>query len=276
MSTTEEMTPDEIRKARYREYYYAHREEICRKNRERYNALDKEVRAARSRKYMREHYEEHLAASSRYQKTHREKMRAYQKQYREKNKEACTAARKKYEEEHREQIRERRRKYREAHKDEIHAKAKIYRETHKEAKKEYNWKHRYRDSQRVLNDYSFRSIESIQQQIPERVVQYIERWSFEKHAHKRILWVLSRMGISPAHHLYQECYDAGMIAYLYTIHRCAYMNYTHVEAYLLKMIPIMVRSALIVGGEVDQICMFNGYREYRLEANNLDSKRRNQ
>lgn len=77
MLTKEEMTPDEIRKARYREYYYAHREEICRKNRERYNALDKEVRAARSRKYLREHYEEHLAASSRYHKTHREKMRGY-------------------------------------------------------------------------------------------------------------------------------------------------------------------------------------------------------
>lgn len=276
MSTTEEMTPAEIRKAKQREYYYAHREEICRKNRERYNALDKEVRTAHSRKYMREHYEEHLAASNRYHKTHREKMRAYQRQYREKNKEACAAARKKYEEEHREQIQERRRRYREAHKEEIRAKAKRYRDTHKEQRKKYNWENRYRDSQRILNDYSFRSIEAIQKQVPQRVSQYLERWPFENLAHRRILWVLSKMGISPAHHLYQECYDAGMIAYLYTIHRCAYMNYTHVEAYLLKMIPILVRSALVVGGEADQICMFNGYREYRLEANNLDGQRRKQ
>lgn len=268
-----EMTLHELRKAKQREYYYAHREEICRKNRERYQSLDKEVRTARSRKYMRDHYEAHLEAGREWHKSHRDHMREYQKQYREKNKQDCMAARKIYEAEHQEQIRERRRKYREAHRDEILAKAKIYRDIHKEQIRAYNRKNRYRQSQRLLNDYCLRSVETIQQQVPAQVSAYLEKWPFESLAHKRILWVLGKMGISPAHHLHQECYDAGMIAYLYTIHRCAYMNYTHVEAYLLKMIPILVRSALIVGGEVDHLCLHNGFREYRLEASTPENRR---
>ena len=46
------------------------------------------------------------------------------------------------------------------------------------------------------------------------------------------------MRIFPAQAHYADCYDAGMLAYLYSVHRCAYMGYAHIEAYTAKMIRI--------------------------------------
>lgn len=37
---------------------------------------------------------------------------------------------------------------------------------------------------------------------------------------------------------YQECYDAAMEAYLYSIHRCAFCDYEYVVYYVKKMMLV--------------------------------------
>lgn len=98
-----------------------------------------------------------------------------------------------------------------------------------------------------LEGSSVRSMASIQQQVPDIVSLFFEKWPFEMIAHKKILWLLQRNGIYSSNRLYDDCYDAGMLAYLYTLHRCALMDYQHVEAYLWMLIRIFINCAIVVG-----------------------------
>lgn len=246
----QELTPEERNKAYRRAYYQKHKEEICRRNRERYQAMDKEERTARSKKYRKEHREEYLQKNREYYQKNRKILCAKRKMYRELHYDEYTQKWKQYANTHKAEIQERQRKYYAANKERI---------------KQNNKDHEYEINRRLLHDYSLRSIEEIQAQIPEKVAQYMEQWPFQEIAHRRIVRQLYQYHIYSRDPLYQDCYDAGMLAYLYTIHRCAYMNYTHVEAYLGKMLSILIKSALIVGNEVKHICRQNHFQEYRLE-----------
>lgn len=65
---------------------------------------------------------------------------------------------------------------------------------------------------------------------------------------------------------YADCYDAGMLAYLYSVHRCAYMGYAHIEAYTAKMIRIYLICAKVAFYETNQLCRENQLYEVRLES----------
>lgn len=74
------------------------------------------------------------------------------------------------------------------------------------------------------------------------------------------------MRIFPAQAHYADCYDAGMLAYLYSVHRCAYMGYAHIEAYTAKMIRIYLICAKVAFYEANQLCRENQLYEVRLES----------
>lgn len=42
---------------------------------------------------------------------------------------------------------------------------------------------------------------------------------------------------------YDECCEISMIGYMYSIHRCAYMNYSHTENY----IKFMIKRCIVIG-----------------------------
>lgn len=227
-----ELSPDERRKARQRAYYALNREKIRQQQREYYQKIDKEVHAARVRKYRHEHHEQNLATQRAYRKKNRAHINEQDRIYRQKNKEKVQERQKKYANSHEEQIRERRKKYYADNKERFH---------------QYYVEHRYEFCLERLEGSSVRSMELIQQQVPDKVSLLFDKWSFEMIAHKKILWQLQRSGIYPGNRLYDDCYDAGMLAYLYTIHRCALMDYQHVEAYLWKLIRIFINCAIVVG-----------------------------
>ena len=77
------------------------------------------------------------------------------------------------------------------------------------------------------------------------------------------------MGIRSSQDVYMECYDAGMLAYLYSIHRCALMGYSHTEYYIIKMIRVLIRCALVVAGEVYNLCRENNLTEFRIDRDDV-------
>ena len=74
------------------------------------------------------------------------------------------------------------------------------------------------------------------------------------------------MRIFPAQAHCADCYDAGMLAYLYSVHRRAYMGYAHIEAYTAKMIRIYLICAKVAFYEANQLCRENQLYEVRLES----------
>jgi len=100
----------------------------------------------------------------------------------------------------------------------------------------------------------------------DRVKEYETRYPFDKYADRYILKQLAIFRVRPSHSHYADCYDAGMMAYMYSIHRCAEMSYTHVEPYIKKLIRIYIICALVIHDDARNLCRENGFREVRLDA----------
>ena len=94
----------------------------------------------------------------------------------------------------------------------------------------------------------------------------MKNYPFEEYGEIFIIRALRRYGIYPAHGMYADCYDAGMLAYLYSIHRCAFMGYTYTEPYIKKMVRIYIICAIAVYKETKNLCRVNGFTEIRLDA----------
>lgn len=246
----EGLTKEERRKARQRAYYQANRDKIRQQQREYYRSIDKAKHAARIRKYRQEHYERNLEVQREYRKNNRERIRELDRRYRER---------------HHEQIKEAKRQYWNEHREELIQKKRAYNAAHRKEQRTYYQKNRYRLCQQKLEVYTVNSIRRIGVDCPDRVAQYMNIWPYEEWVEQLIRRQLSRWGIPKHHHLYADCYDAGMLAYLYTIHRCALMGYRHVVPYLIKMIRVLTICALVVGRETENICQTNYLRPYRLD-----------
>ena len=136
----------------------------------------------------------------------------------------------------------------------------------KNKSKKYYERNKYRLCYYKLNSYSFDAIEQISKKCSKTVRKYIENYPFEIYADKYIIQELNRYRIYTTHGNYDDCYDAGMIAYLYSVHRCAFMKYNHTEAYIKKMIRIYIICALVIYNETYNICKENGFQEIRLDA----------
>lgn len=245
--STSEQAALERRRAKGRAYYQAHKEEMRRKQREYYRRTDKAKHAARVRKYRQEN---------------REHVRKVQREYRAKNREHILEMNRRYRAEHRDEQNAMRRAYWYAHRDELLAKKRLYNAAHRGDKRKsrplspeqrarknaanraYYHRHRYELSRRRLEEECYRSMEQIQGICPERVEEYMGRFPFESFSQGRIKNQLRWWHIPPMHRLYDECWDAGMLAYMYSIHRCALMGYEHVEQYIGKMTRILMICAM--------------------------------
>ena len=136
----------------------------------------------------------------------------------------------------------------------------------REKRKEYYQRNKYRLCHHKLNVYSFNTIEKIGKICTTTVNKYIERYPFEKYANAYIVKELYKYRINTSHDNYDDCYSAGMVAYLYSIHRCAYMKYSHTEAYIKKMIRIYIICALVIYDDTYNLCKENDFKEVRLDA----------
>ena len=119
---------------------------------------------------------------------------------------------------------------------------------------------------KTISVYAYRSIESIKKQFPEAVDRYLKLYPFEQYGNKAITSTLSRNRIFPSHGEYADCFEAGMIAYLYSVHRCASMNCDYTVPYIRKMVRIYIVCAIVIYNDTKNLCRINGFREIRLDA----------
>ena len=170
----------------------------------------------------------------------------------------------------RDRINQRRREYYKKNREHLCAYHRAYYKKNQERirakQREYYAKNRYEICRNSLNTYCVESIRSIGDICKERVNEYTERYPFETYADPYIERTLRERRISPNNPRYDECYSAGMFAYLYSIHRCALMQYSHVESYIKKMIKVYFVCAIVVYNETNNICKANGLRHIQLDA----------
>lgn len=123
-----------------------------------------------------------------------------------------------------------------------------------------------RDCRRQLSLYVFTSMERDRAACGDRVNAYFEKFPFETVAECAIRRRLAQFGIRPHHAEYDDCYDAGMLAYLYTMHRCAALDCDYAIPYLMKMIRVYIRCARIVYRDSHNLCAISGLHEVRIDA----------
>lgn len=237
-----DMTPDELERERKRgrEYYWRNRERLLQQQREYYRKRGKEAHAERIKRYRHSDMERTRAKQREYRAANRERIRELDRRYRERNREKVLAAQRRYWYENRERLLEQRREH--------------YRNN------------RYRLNRLTLDRYIMGTIERLSALCPEMASEYMERWPYEDYAAEQIKRQLWRMRLSPSHVLYDDCVEAGMLAYLYSIHRCAYMLYEHTERYILKMIRVLMYCALAAGSETEAICSEHNLLKFELDC----------
>ena len=130
----------------------------------------------------------------------------------------------------------------------------------------YYEKNRYAICHKKLNRYCFDSMEKIKSLCPDRIDEYTKQYPFEEYADRYIKRTLYLCRIFPNQSRYADCYDAGMVAYLYSIHRCAAMLYTHVAAYIKKMIRIYIICTINIHNDGKNLCEANNFKEIPINA----------
>ena len=139
-------------------------------------------------------------------------------------------------------------------------------EQHKEKRRQYYEKNRYRLCDYSLNYYSPKAIGQIVSICPDTVNEYYSLYPFEEYGEPFIKKRLSGYRVFSHQARYQDCYDAGMLAYLFSIHRCAFLHVENVTAYINKMIRIYVICALVLCDDAKNLCRTNGLKEVRIDA----------
>jgi len=126
--------------------------------------------------------------------------------------------------------------------------------------------------QQHAHKYCFKAIMQISDSCPGEVNCYLKQYPFKECAESFIRRVLYDFNIYSSNAMYDDCYDAGMVAYLYSIHRCAAMKYANTQAYIKKMIRIYVICAIAVYKETNNLCKMNGFGEIRFDADYSNSQ----
>ncbi len=225
-------------------YYQTHRDEILQRQRERYHRGDKAAHAARVREYRRKNRDAYLA---------------YRREYRAKNKE-------RFAEYNRRSWEKRRMQQGKS----IRA-PRVSAPHGQQDSRTYYERNRYELCRRRIGEECYRAMEKVMAVCPERIERYLEQWPFEAYAARRIKSQLWWWHIYPQHKLYDDCYDAGMLAYLYSIYRCAMMEYQNVNQYIAKMVRIFIVCALNAGREAENLCRENNLRLYHMDHDVFDA-----
>lgn len=129
-----------------------------------------------------------------------------------------------------------------------------------------SWEIKVNQCRKTISEYSYRSMESIQALYPHRVERYFQNYPFDQYGHRFICNVLYRFRIYRDRAEYDDCYEAGMVAYLYSVHRCAALDCDYTIPYIRKMIRIYVLCALVIADDGRNLCRANGLRQIHLDA----------
>ena len=132
----------------------------------------------------------------------------------------------------------------------------------------YYLKNRIQICKKTLGEYPYRSMARIMAQVPDVVKQMYERYPYEEYCDKIAKRILRNRGVYANSLAYQECCDAAITAYLYSMHRGAIASITSVRGYIYKMIGIYVNAALVIFDDSRNICTENNFRKVAIDDPN--------
>ena len=201
--------------------------------------------------------------------TKKEKRAQYNRDYLQRNKEKLNQYQREYyhrNQRSRERKLARQRIYELENKEKISERKKEYKIKNIEKFKERSEKNRYYECSRTLNIYCHKAIDKVQSICPDAVNEYYKRYPFDEYAEFPIKKQLKKYGVFSSQARYSDCYDACMMAYLYSIHRCAYLGANHVSAYINKMIRIYAICALVIYDDAKNLCKENKFRDVYIDA----------
>ncbi len=132
--------------------------------------------------------------------------------------------------------------------------------------KKYYEENKYKICNRTLNIYPFKAMKKIEKAIPQKVKKYLKQYPWDSAMEKYMKNVLFRKNISISNGCYDDCCSAAMVAYMYSIYRCAFMEYDYVESYTKKMINIYIICAINIYNLTNNICKQNNLR--RIDVDN--------
>ena len=100
---------------------------------------------------------------------------------------------------------------------------------------------------KVIGEYCYRAMEKVRGRCEKEVNRLYAKYPYDGFAEKKLHQLLKHKHIYEGQGYYADCVSAGMLAYMYSIHRCADMGYTNVEGYIAKIcgFTLFVRSLSI-------------------------------
>lgn len=93
------------------------------------------------------------------------------------------------------------------------------------------------------------SIKRIDVLIHDKIIQMYEKYPFNEYGEPYLKKKLKEYGISENKIAYAECCDTTIIGYMYSIHRCAYMNHSHVENYIKSMVIRCIKIGVVLANK---------------------------
>lgn len=108
---------------------------------------------------------------------------------------------------------------------------------------------------KVIGEYSYRAMEKVRERCEKEVNGLYEKFPYDGFAEKKLHQLLKRKRIYEGQGYYADCVSAGMLAYMYSIHRCADMGYTNVEGYIAKMLRIYIICAIVVYKDAESFAL---------------------
>lgn len=117
----------------------------------------------------------------------------------------------------------------------------------------------------MMWEYCCRAIERVKGSCEKKGNHLYEEFPCDGFAERKLYQLLNRERIYEGQGRYADCISAGMLAYIYSIHRCAYMGYTNVEGYISKMLRIYLLCAVVVYWNPENLCKENGFRQIRTD-----------
>lgn len=117
-----------------------------------------------------------------------------------------------------------------------------------------------------MDEYIPKVIETARMKAPEPIAKYYEKFPFDHYAEPHIKRNLRVNKIREHKLAYQECYEAGILAYMYSISRCVYSKIENVEGYIRKMIRISFVWGITIFDEGRNICSQNGFSRVHVDS----------
>ena len=134
----------------------------------------------------------------------------------------------------------------------------------KEYNKQYFQTHKIDIYKKLLYTYSYNSINHIIAKYDVNINELCKKYNYETYFQNNFRRVCYYYRVRKNSYQYQECYDACLTAYLYSLYHCTISTKRdkdgYIMAYIRKLMRIYAIAAITVCNEADNICKINGFR----------------